>query len=189
MAEKIRCKWCVGIPIYEQYHDEEWGVPVFEDQKLFEFLILETFQAGLSWITVLKKRESFRRAFDDFDYKKVALYSEEKVQELLQDVGIIRNQLKIRAAISNALAFMEIQNEFGSFSKYSWQFVDGKPIINNIKSVSEIQATTPLSDAISKDLKKRGFKFVGSTVIYAHMQATGMVNDHVQDCWKRSEII
>ena len=189
MAEKIRCKWCVGIPIYEQYHDEEWGVPVFEDQKLFEFLILETFQAGLSWITVLKKRESFRRAFDDFDYKKVALYSEEKVQELLQDVGIIRNQLKIRAAISNALAFMEIQNEFGSFSKYIWQFVDGKPIINNIKSVSEIQATTPLSDAISKDLKKFGFKFVGSTVIYAHMQATGMVNDHVQDCWKRSEII
>ena len=189
MAEKIRCKWCVGIPIYEQYHDEEWGVPVFEDQKLFEFLILETFQAGLSWITVLKKRESFRRAFDDFDYKKVALYSEEKVQELLQDVGIIRNQLKIRAAISNALAFMEIQNEFGSFSKYIWQFVDGKPIINNIKSVSDIQATTPLSDAISKDLKKRGFKFVGSTVIYAHMQATGMVNDHVQDCWKRSEII
>jgi DNA-3-methyladenine glycosylase I len=189
MAEKNRCKWCVGIPIYEQYHDEEWGVPVFEDQKLFEFLILETFQAGLSWITVLKKRESFRRAFDDFDYKKVALYSEEKVQELLQDVGIIRNQLKIRAAISNALAFMEIQNEFGSFSKYIWQFVDGKPIINNIKSVSEIQATTPLSDAISKDLKKRGLKFVGSTVIYAHMQATGMVNDHVQDCWKRSEII
>ena len=189
MAEKIRCKWCVGIPIYEQYHDEEWGVPVFEDQKLFEFLILETFQAGLSWITVLKKRESFRRAFDDFDYKKVALYSEEKVQELLQDVGIIRNQLKIRAAISNALAFMEIQNEFGSFSKYIWQFVDGKPIINNIKSVSEIQATTPLSDAISKDLKKRGFKFVGSTVVYAHMQATGMVNDHVQDCWKKNPII
>ena len=189
MAEKIRCKWCVGIPIYEQYHDEEWGVPVFEDQKLFEFLILETFQAGLSWITVLKKRESFRLAFDDFDYKKVALYSEEKVQELLQDVGIIRNQLKIRAAISNALAFMEIQNEFGSFSKYIWQFVDGKPIINNIKSVSEIQATTLLSDAISKDLKKRGLKFVGSTVIYAHMQATGIVNDHVQDCWKRSEII
>lgn len=189
MAEKLRCKWCVGIPIYEQYHDEEWGVPVFEDQKLFEFLILETFQAGLSWITVLKKRESFRRAFDDFDYKKVALYSEEKVQELLQDVEIIRNQLKIRAAISNALAFMEIQNEFGSFSKYIWQFVDGKPIINNIKSVSEIQATTPLSDIISKDLKKRGLKFVGSTVIYAHMQATGMVNDHVQDCWKRSEII
>lgn len=189
MAEKLRCKWCIGIPIYEQYHDEEWGVPVFEDQKLFEFLILETFQAGLSWITILKKRESFRRAFDDFDYKKVALYSEEKVQELLQDVGIIRNQLKIRAAISNALAFMEIQNEFGSFSKYIWQFVDGKPIINNIKSVSEIQATTPLSDVISKDLKKRGLKFVGSTVIYAHMQATGMVNDHVQDCWKRSEII
>ena len=189
MAEKIRCKWCVGIPIYEQYHDEEWGVPVFEDQKLFEFLILETFQAGLSWITVLKKRESFRLAFDDFDYKKVALYSEEKVQELLQDSGIIRNQLKIRAAVSNALAFMEIQKEFGSFSKYIWQFVDGKPIINNLKSVSEIQATTPLSDAISKDLKKRGLKFVGSTVIYAHMQATGIVNDHVQDCWKRSEII
>ena len=185
MEEKIRCKWCVGIPIYEEYHDQEWGVPVYDDQKLFEFLILETFQAGLSWITILKKRENFNIAFDAFDYEKVALYSEEKVQELLQDAGIIRNQLKIRAAISNALAFMEVQKQFGSFSNYIWKFVDEKPVINNLKSISEIPSSTPLSDLISKDLKKRGFKFVGSTVVYAHMQATGMVNDHVQDCWKK----
>jgi DNA-3-methyladenine glycosylase I len=185
MEEKIRCKWCVGIPIYEEYHDQEWGVPVYDDQKLFEFLILETFQAGLSWITILKKRKNFSIAFDAFDYQKVALYSEEKVQELLQDAGIIRNQLKIRAAISNALAFMEVQKQFGSFSNYIWKFVDEKPVINNLKSISEIPSSTPLSDLISKDLKKRGFKFVGSTVVYAHMQATGMVNDHVQDCWKK----
>jgi DNA-3-methyladenine glycosylase I len=185
MEEKIRCKWCVGIPIYEEYHDQEWGVPIYDDQKLFEFLILETFQAGLSWITILKKRKNFSIAFDAFDYQKVALYSEEKVQELLQDAGIIRNQLKIRAAISNALAFMEVQKQFGSFSNYIWKFVDEKPVINNLKSISEIPSSTPLSDLISKDLKKRGFKFVGSTVVYAHMQATGMVNDHVQDCWKK----
>jgi len=189
MEEKIRCKWCVGIPIYEEYHDQEWGVPVYDDQKLFEFLILETFQAGLSWITILKKRKNFNIAFDAFDYEKVALYSEQKVQELLQDAGIIRNQLKIRAAISNALAFMEVQKQFGSFSDYIWKFVDEKPVINNLKSISEIPSSTPLSDLISKDLKKRGFKFVGSTVVYAHMQATGMVNDHVQDCWKKNPVI
>ncbi len=189
MEEKIRCRWCVGIPIYEEYHDQEWGVPVYDDQKLFEFLILETFQAGLSWITILKKRKNFSIAFDAFDYQKVALYSEEKVQELLQDAGIIRNQLKIRAAISNALAFMEVQKQFGSFSNYIWKFVAEKPVINNLKSTSEIPSSTPLSDLISKDLKKRGFKFVGSTVVYAHMQATGMVNDHVQDCWKKNPII
>ena len=189
MEEKIRCKWCVGIPIYEEYHDQEWGVPVYDDQKLFEFLILETFQAGLSWITILKKRKNFSIAFDSYDYQKVALYSEEKVQELLQDAGIIRNQLKIRAAISNALAFMEVQKQFGSFSNYIWKFVDEKPVINNLKSISEIPSSTPLSDLISKDLKKRGFKFVGSTVVYAHMQATGMVNDHVQDCWKKNPVI
>jgi DNA-3-methyladenine glycosylase I len=186
MEEKTRCKWCVGIDIYEKYHDEEWGVPVYEDQKLFEFLILETFQAGLSWITILKKRENFKLAFDDFDYKKVALYTEDKIQELLQDAGIIRNQLKIRAAVSNAIAFMKVQDEFGSFSKYIWKFTDGKPIQNNRQSLKEVPATSPLSDEISKDLKKRGFKFVGSTVIYAHMQATGMVDDHVADCWKKA---
>lgn len=185
MKNKTRCKWCVGIDIYEKYHDEEWGVPVYEDQKLFEFLILETFQAGLSWITILRKRENFRFAFDNFDYGKVADYSEKKIQELLQDAGIIRNQLKIRAAVSNAVAFMKVQEEFGSFSEYIWQFTEGKPITNNPKTIKEVPATTPLSDAISKDLKKRGFKFVGSTVVYAHMQATGMVNDHVEDCWKK----
>lgn len=181
--EKIRCRWCIGDALYEKYHDEEWGVPVYDDQKLFEFLILETFQAGLSWITILRKRENFKKAFDNFDYKKVAKYNEEKVQELLQDTGIIRNQLKIRAAVTNSKAFMDVQKEFGSFSDYIWKFTDGKPIINRPKSLSDVPATTPLSDAISKDLKKRGFKFVGSTVIYAHMQATGMVNDHIEECW------
>ncbi|WP_348813239.1 DNA-3-methyladenine glycosylase I [Flavobacterium maritimum] len=185
-TELTRCAWCGTDPLYQKYHDEEWGVPVYEDQKLFEFLILETFQAGLSWITILRKRENFRLAFDDFDYKKIALYPEDKIQELLLDSGIIRNQLKIRAAVSNAIAFMKIQEEFGSFSDYIWHFTEGKPIINNPKTLKEVPATTPLSDAISKDLKKRGFKFVGSTVVYAHMQATGMVNDHVEDCWKKS---
>ena len=185
MENITRCGWCLSSDLYKKYHDEEWGVPVYDDQKLFEFLILETFQAGLSWITILKKRENFRLAFDDFDYLKVAQYPEEKIQELMQDTGIIRNQLKIRAAVSNAVAFMKVQDEFGSFSKYIWKFTDGKPIDNKRKSLKEVPATTPLSDAISKDLKKRGFKFVGSTVMYAHMQATGMVNDHVMDCWTR----
>ena len=184
--DKNRCKWCVGIPIYEAYHDYEWGVPVYDDQKLFEFLILETFQAGLSWITILKKRENFRAAFDQFDYQKIALYNERKIEALLQDTGIIRNRLKVRATITNAIAFMEVQKEFGSFSKYIWQFTDGMPIINHPQTMRDISSTTPLSDAISKDLKKRGFKFVGSTVVYAHMQATGMVDDHVADCWKRT---
>jgi len=183
MENKVRCAWCEKDDLYRDYHDNEWGKPVYDDDKLFEFLILETFQAGLSWYTILKKRENFRAAFDNFDYKKVANYSEEKVQELLQDAGIIRNQLKIRGTILNAIAFMEVQKEFGSFSKYIWDFTDGKPIENNRKSLKEVTATTPLSDEISKDLKKRGFKFVGSTVVYAHMQATGMVNDHVMDCW------
>jgi len=183
MENKVRCAWCEKDDLYRDYHDNEWGKPVYDDDKLFEFLILETFQAGLSWYTILKKRENFRAAFDNFDYKKVANYGEEKVQELLQDAGIIRNQLKIRGTISNAIAFMDVQKEFGSFSKYIWNFTDGKPIENNRKSLKEVTATTPLSDEISKDLKKRGFKFVGSTVVYAHMQATGMVNDHVMDCW------
>ena len=186
--EKIRCDWSTKDPLYIAYHDNEWGVPLHDEQQLFEFLILETFQAGLSWITVLRKRENFRKAFDNFDYKKVALYGEDKIQELLLDAGIIRNKLKVRAAISNAAAFMEIQKEFGSFDKYIWDFVDGKPIQTNRKLMSEITATTEISDKLSKDLKKRGFKFVGPTVIYAHMQAAGMVNDHVESCFRFDEL-
>lgn len=186
--EKTRCSWCESSDLYKKYHDTEWGVPVYDDQQLFEFLILETFQAGLSWITVLRKRENFRLAFDFFDYKKVATYGDDKFDELIQNAGIIRNKLKIKAAISNAQAFMEIQKEFGSFSKYIWGFTNGKPIQNSFKTLSEVPATTPLSDTISKDLKKRGFKFVGSTVIYAHMQATGMVNDHITSCFRYKEV-
>ncbi len=185
---KIRCAWCGNDPLYMEYHDKEWGTPVYDDATLFEFLILETFQAGLSWITVLRKRENFRKAFDNFDYKKIATYSEKKYESLLQDAGIIRNKLKIKATITNAQLFMNIQKEFGSFSKYIWSFTDGKPIKNKFKSMSEVPATTEISDALSKDLKKRGFKFVGSTVIYAHMQATGMVNDHTTDCFRYNEV-
>ncbi len=185
---KHRCGWCVGDPLYEAYHDEEWGVPVKDDNTLFEFLILETFQAGLSWITVLKKRENFREAFDHFDYQKIASYDQNKIEELLQNSGIIRNKLKVHATVTNAQAFMAIQKEFGSFSKYIWDFVDGQPIKNKIQNYKEAPATTPLSDTISKDLKKRGFKFVGSTVIYAHMQATGMVNDHEVNCFRYDEV-
>jgi len=186
--DKTRCDWSTKDPLYIAYHDNEWGVPLHDEQQLFEFLILETFQAGLSWITVLRKRENFRKAFDQFDYKKVALYDEVKIQELLQDKGIIRNKLKVRSAVSNAQAFMEIQKEFGSFDKYIWGFVGAKPIQNNRKTMSELPATTEISDKLSKDLKKRDFKFVGSTVIYAHMQATGMVNDHVLDCFRYKEV-
>lgn len=185
MENITRCGWCLSSDLYKKYHDEEWGVPVYDDQKLFEFLLLETFQAGLSWITILNKRENFRLAFDDFDYLKVAQYHEDKIQELLLDAGIIRNRLKVYSAVSNAQAFIKVQEEFGSFSKYIWGFTGGKPIDNKRKSLKEVTATTPLSDEISKDLKKRGFKFVGSTVVYAHMQATGMVNDHVEDCWRK----
>ena len=186
MENKTRCTWCEKDDLYRKYHDEEWGIPVYDDATLFEFLILETFQAGLSWYTILAKREHFRLAFDNFDYKKIAHYQEDKIQELLLNPGIIRNKLKVRSAVSNAVAFMKVQEEFGSFSKYIWAFVDGKPIDNKLQSLKDIPATTPLSDAISKNLKKRGFKFVGSTVVYAHMQATGMVNDHVASCWTRN---
>ena len=188
MIKNHRCGWCEGDDLYEAYHDNEWGVPVYDDNTLFEFLILETFQAGLSWITILRKRENFRQAFDSFDYKKIAHYNQEKIDSLLKDAGIIRNKLKINAAISNAKAFIQIQEEFGSFSKYIWAFVDGKPIKNSIKSVNEAPANTALSDTLSKDLKKRGFKFVGSTVVYAHMQATGMVNDHEINCFRYNEV-
>lgn len=175
----------MGDTLYEKYHDEEWGRPVHDDDKLFEFLLLETFQAGLSWITILRKRENFAKAFDNFDYKKIARYDDDKIARLLQDPGIIRNRLKVLSAISNAQAFMKIQEEFGSFSKYYWDFTEGKIIDNQPVSMGQVPATTPLSYKISKDMKKRGFKFVGSTVIYANMQATGMVNDHVTECWTR----
>jgi DNA-3-methyladenine glycosylase I len=186
--DKKRCTWCGNDPLYMAYHDEEWGVPVRDDERLFEFLILETFQAGLSWITILRKRENFRKAFDNFDYKKIANYGEDKFASLLEDSGIIRNKLKIRATISNAHAFMKVQEEFGSFSKYIWQFTDGKPIQNAFTHRTEVPATTELSDALSKDLKKKGFKFIGSTTVYAHMQATGMVNDHTVDCFRYKEV-
>ena len=182
---KNRCAWCEKDDLYRKYHDKEWGKPVYDDETLFEFLILETFQAGLSWYTVLAKRENFRKAFDNFDVKKVAKYSDVKLQILSEDTGIIRNKLKIKAAVTNAQAFIKIQEEFGSFSKYIWDFVDGKPIDNHPKTLKDVPATTEISDKLSKDLKKRGLKFVGSTVVYAHMQATGMVNDHVEDCWTR----
>jgi DNA-3-methyladenine glycosylase I len=186
MSTKTRCAWCEKDDLYRDYHDNEWGNPVYDDDKLFEFLVLETFQAGLSWYMILKKRDNFRKAFAQFDYKKVAQFGEAEVEELLQDAGIVRNQLKIRGTIANAVAFIKVQEEFGSFSKYIWNFTEGKPIQNNIKKMEDVPASTPLSDAISKDLKKRGFKFVGTTVVYAHMQATGMVNDHVEDCWRRN---
>lgn len=185
---KHRCGWCVGDKLYEAYHDQEWGVPVTDDDTLFEFLILETFQAGLSWITILRKRENFRKAFDGFNYRKIAQYKQDKIDSLLQDAGIIRNKLKIHATITNAQMFMKIQEEFGSFSNYIWGFVDGEPIKNKLKHYKEAPATTAISDALSKDLKKRGFKFVGSTVIYAHMQATGMVNDHEVGCFRYHEV-
>lgn len=188
MKKLNRCGWCEGDELYEAYHDNEWGVPVYDDDTIFEFLILETFQAGLSWITVLRKRENFREAFDDFDYKKIANYSEEKIQELLQNPGIIRNKLKIRATVTNAKAFMKVQKEFSSFSKYIWDFVDGDPIQNEVEDYKNAPATTAISDKLSKDLKKKGFKFVGSTVLYAHMQATGMVNDHEISCFRHSEV-
>lgn len=188
MEEKIRCGWCVGDPLYEEYHDREWGVPLKDDAGIFEFLILETFQAGLSWITILRKRENFKKAFDNFDYRRIANYSEEKQTELMQNSGIIRNGAKIRAAISNAQAFIMVQEEFGSFSRYIWSFVNGSPIQNEWQDSKEVPATTAVSEALSKDLKKRGFKFVGPTVVYAHMQATGMVNDHVTRCFRHNEV-
>lgn len=183
--EKIRCGWCEKDDLYRKYHDEEWGKPVFDDHTIFEFLVLESFQAGLSWYTVLSKRENFRKAFDDFDYRKIALYSEEKTETLMLDPGIIRNRLKIKATVNNAQRFMEVQEEFGSFSEYIWGFTGGKPIDNVPETLSDIPAVTEISDALAKDLKKRGFKFMGSTVVYAHMQATGMVNDHLKNCFIR----
>ncbi|RMB63542.1 DNA-3-methyladenine glycosylase I [Dokdonia sinensis] len=185
---KHKCGWCVGDTLYERYHDNEWGTPLRDDGLLFEFLVLETFQAGLSWITILRKRENFRVAFDHFDYKCIAQYDENKIQELLQDAGIIRNKLKVRSTVINAQLFMDIQREFGSFSKFLWAYVDNTPIQNSWSHYKNCPANTPLSDKISKDLKKRGFKFVGSTVIYAFMQAIGMVNDHEVGCFRYEQV-
>jgi DNA-3-methyladenine glycosylase I len=184
MNNNIRCPWPANDPLYIKYHDKEWGVPVHNDKKLFEFLLLEGFQAGLSWRTILYKRQNFRKAFDNFDFNKVAKYDNRKINSLMKDAGIIRNQLKINSAVSNAKAFIAVRKEFGTFDKYIWGFVDGKPIKNKFTSLKELPARTELSDLISKDLKKRGFNFVGSTIIYAHMQATGMVNDHLIDCFR-----
>ena len=186
---KQRCAWA-GIckPYYLAYHDEECGVPVHDDLLHFEFLILESAQAGLSWDTVLRKRENYRKAFDQFDPLLVAKYDQDKIDLLLQDAGIIRNKLKIKSAIGNARVFLDLQKKFGSFNDYVWRFVDGKPIINSWKSMSELPATSPESDALSKDLKKRGMKFVGSTIMYAHMQATGLIMDHTVDCYRYSEL-
>jgi DNA-3-methyladenine glycosylase I len=183
-----RCPWCEGDVLYEKYHDQEWGVPIFDDLKLFEFLTLETFQAGLSWITVLQKREHFRVAFDQFDYKKVALYGDEEIKALIENEGIIRNKQKIKAAVNNAQRFIAMRQKHGTFSQYIWDFVGGKPLQNSFKTLEEIPAKTTLSDTISKDLKQNGFQFVGPTVIYAHMQATGMVNDHLVGCFRYQEL-
>ena len=186
---KPTCSWPKADPLLVKYHDKEWGMPIHNDKKLFEFLILEGFQAGLSWLTILRKRENFRKAFDNFDFNKVAAYKRRKTNSLLTDSGIIRNKLKIESAIVNAKAFIEVRKEFGTFSKYIWNFTGGKPINNEFESLKDIPPRTELSDLISKDLKKRGFKFVGSTIVYAHMQATGMVNDHIKACFRYKEII
>lgn len=187
MKEKIRCGWCVKDDLYKKYHDEEWGIPLHDDNRLFEMLCLEGAQAGLSWHTVLIKRENYRKAFDNWNAVKISKYKEEKIEKLLLNEGIIRNRLKVESVVTNAKVFLEIQKEFGSFDKYIWQFVNHKPVINHWKALNECPAKTPQSDAMSKDLLKRGFKFVGSTICYAFMQATGMVDDHVMDCFKKKK--
>lgn len=181
---KTRCQWTGSDPLYQKYHDDEWGVPLHDDRKLFEMLILEGAQAGLSWITILRKRENYRKAFHSFDAKKISKYDAKKIKELLNNEGIVRNHLKIAAAITNAKLFLDVQKEFGSFDKYIWQFTGGSPIVNKRKSIKDVPPFTPESDAMSKDLKKRGFKFVGTTICYAFMQAVGMVNDHTIDCFR-----
>ncbi|HHV17871.1 MAG TPA: DNA-3-methyladenine glycosylase I [Thermoanaerobacterales bacterium] len=183
-----RCSWCENDELYTKYHDEEWGVPVFDDRKQFEFLVLESAQAGLSWLTILRKRESYRKAYDNFNPITVAKFDDRKIEELMKYEGIIRNEKKIRASVNNAKRFIEVQKEFGSFSKYIWKFVDYKPIINSWKNESEIPAKTELSEVISKDLKKRGFEFIGPVIIYSHLQATGLINDHIIDCFRYDQI-
>jgi DNA-3-methyladenine glycosylase I len=188
MSEVFRCPWCLKFEQYIQYHDEEWGVPVHDDRVHFEFLILEGAQAGLSWATVLKKRDGYRKNFADFDPVKVSRFTDKRIGKILLDPGIIRNKLKVHAAVNNAKRFLEVQKEFGTFDKYIWGFVNHKPIVNKWKTLSQAPATTKESDALSKDLIQRGFKFVGSTVIYAHMQACGLVNDHLMDCWRYKKV-
>ncbi|MCB0749859.1 MAG: DNA-3-methyladenine glycosylase I [Ignavibacteriae bacterium] len=185
---KKRCAWCGTDPLYIKYHDEEWGVPAHEDRHLFEMINLEGAQAGLSWITILKKRENYKKLFDNFDAIKISKYSENKIEMLLQNPGIVRNKLKVNSVVTNAKAFLKIQKEFGTFDKYIWQFVGGKPIKNKFKTLSDLPTKTEISDAMSKDLKKRGFKFVGSTICYAFMQATGMVNDHTSECFRFKQV-
>lgn len=188
MPQKKRCDWCVGNELYESYHDNDWGVPVHDDQLLFEMLILEGAQAGLSWITVLQKRENYRKAFSQFDYRKIAKYTDKKLEKLLENPGIIRNRLKVFSTRINARCFLDVQSEFDSFDNYIWQFVDGKPIQNKFKTSKQVPASTQQSDAMSKDLKKRGFKFIGTTICYAYMQSVGMVNDHTVDCFRYKQL-
>ncbi|MBL8061284.1 MAG: DNA-3-methyladenine glycosylase I [Chthonomonas sp.] len=183
-TSKERCQWCLGKPAYEKYHDEEWGVPVYEDQKQFEFLVLESAQAGLSWWIVLQRRDGYRKAFADFDVEKVAKFGDDDVERLMLDTGIIRNRAKIMSAINNAQRFLEVQKEFGTFSKYIWEFVGGEPRHMKCKTIEDVRSTSPESDALAKDMKKRGFKFLGTTVLHAHMQATGMFNEHVEGCFR-----
>ena len=185
----MRCEWANTSPLYQQYHDEEWGVPTHDDKSLFEFLILEGAQAGLSWETILKKRDGYREAFDQFDAEKIALYSESKIEELLQNPKIIRNRLKVNSTVLNANLFLDVQKEFGSFDKYIWQFTQGKTIHNSYKKMKDLQPNTAESDAMSQDLKKRGFKFIGTTICYAYMQSMGMVNDHVISCFRYKELL
>lgn len=187
MTEKKRCSWSLSDPIYVDYHDLEWGVPVREDQKQFEFLVLESAQAGLSWLTILKRREGYRRLYAGFDPEQVARFDESRITTMLQDPGIIRNRKKIEASINNAQRFLEIQNQYGSFCNYIWGFVNGKPLVNHFKEMADIPASTPLSDKLAKDMKQRGFRFIGSTILYAHLQATGLVNDHILDCFRHKE--
>lgn len=187
-SEPVRCLWPGSDPLYRHYHDTEWGVPVYDDARIFEFLLLETFQAGLSWITILRKRENFRRAFDGFNYYAISEYGKKEVEKALSDASIVRNRLKIESAVTNARAFISVIEKHGSFSQFIWAFTDGKPIINCFRSQSEVPSTTSLSDRISKELRRLGFRFTGSTVIYAHMQATGMVNDHITSCFRHREI-
>lgn len=182
-----RCDWCGDNELYVKYHDEEWGVPVHDDRKHFEFLVLESAQAGLNWLTILKKRENYRRAYDGFDYIKIAQYDENKIEELMQDKGIIRNRLKIKASINNARCFIDIQKEFGSFDNYIWSFTGNKPLVNHWQDISQVPASSVLSDQVSKDLKKRGFKFLGTIIVYSHLQATGVINDHITTCFRHDE--
>jgi DNA-3-methyladenine glycosylase I len=187
--DRPRCTWSLHSDLYRQYHDEEWGVPLHDDRRLFEMLVLEGAQAGISWIIVLKKRQRYQEVFDNFDAEQIARYDDAKIATLLEDPGIIRNRLKVQAAVTNARAFLTVCEEFGSFDRYIWQFVDGKPIVNQWQTMSQLPAKTTVSDAMSKDLKKRGFKFIGSTICYAYMQAVGMVNDHTVDCWRWHELV